>query len=50
MVRILPVRFFSTVRPDVVMIVTGGGKTLTTDVTGIGLFTCNKNNNNETGV
>ena len=29
----LPVRFFSTMRSDVVMIMTGGGKTLAADVT-----------------
>lgn len=38
--EITSVGFFSTVRPDVIMIVTGGGETFTTNVTGIRLFTC----------
>ena len=42
MVQKLPVGFFSTVRPDVVVVVTGGGKTFTTNVTGIRFFTLNQ--------
>ena len=38
----LPVRFFSTMRSDVVMIVTGSGKTFTTNVTGVWLLAWNE--------